>query len=147
MGKEGIRWECAWRDSDEALWYGGLSAVIHCLRGLLTDFPLLSSVGSFSLLGSVGSFSLSWVQLVSSPSLGFGRFLLPLLGSVGSFSLSWVQLVPSPSLGFGRFLLSLSWVQLQTYKLNFRFSDINISNVSFNFDYLLFDVFQRYQYQ
>ena len=27
------------------------------------------------------------------------------------------------------------------------FSDINISNISFNFDYLFFDVFQRYQYQ
>ena len=27
------------------------------------------------------------------------------------------------------------------------FSDVNISNVSFNFDYLFFDVFQRYQYQ
>ena len=27
------------------------------------------------------------------------------------------------------------------------FSDINISNISFIFDYLFFDVFQRYQYQ
>jgi len=26
-------------------------------------------------------------------------------------------------------------------------SDVNFSNVSFNFDYLFFDVFQRYQYQ
>ena len=99
------------------------------------------------LLGSVGSFSLS---------LGFGRFLLSLLGSVGSFSLSWVLLVPFFSLEFSWFLLPLlgsvgsfflSWVQLQTYKLNFRFSDVNFSNFSFNFDYLLFDVFQRCQFQ
>ena len=49
----------------------------------------------------------------------------PFLGSVGSFSL----------LGFSWFLLPLlSSVADLFFKLNFRFSDINISNISFNFD-------------
>lgn len=70
-------------------------------------------------------------------SLELSWFLLSLLSLVGSFS---------PSLEFSWFLLSLSlefsWFLLPLlssvadlfFKLNFRFSDINISNISFNLD-------------
>uniref|UniRef100_UPI004027B502 hypothetical protein n=1 Tax=Segatella hominis TaxID=2518605 RepID=UPI004027B502 len=57
-----------------------------------------------------------------------GCSFLSLLSSVGSFSLSL-------SLEFSWFLLPLlSSVADLFFKLNFRFSDINISNISFNFD-------------
>ena len=59
-------------------------------------------------------------------SLELSWFLLSLLSLVGSFS---------PSLEFSWFLLPLlSSVADLFFKLNFRFSDINISNISFNFD-------------
>ena len=82
-------------------------------------------------------------------SLELSWFLLSLLSLVGSFSpsleFSWFLL---PLLEFSWFLLPLlSSVADLFFKLNFRFSDINISNFSFNFDYLLFDVFQRCQFQ
>ena len=71
-----------------------------------------------SLLSLVGSFS---------PSLEFSWFLLPLL------EFSWFLL--SLSLEFSWFLLPLlSSVADLFFKLNFRFSDINISNISFNLD-------------
>ena len=74
--------------------------------------------------------------LLTNLSLGFSWFLLSLLSSVSSFSPSlefcWFLL---PLLEFSWFLLPLlSSVADLFFKLNFRFSDINISNISFNFD-------------
>ena len=49
--------------------------------------------------------------------------------------------------------MSFSDVNISNFSFNFdyllllSFSDVNISNFSFNFDYLLFDILQRCQFQ